>query len=83
MNKLNIEQLNITEEQKRNIKGWLKFTKLKPKFLHIDKLGYLYETGYNEIKKCLVTFRIFQSGLCDMNSGNVNINEFELIHVFK
>lgn len=83
MSDINIEKFKITEDQKRNIKGWLKFTKLKPKFLHIDKFGYLYKTGYSEIKNCLVTFRIAQSGLCDMNAGNININEYELIHEFK
>ena len=79
---MKIEKLNITEKQKNNIKGWLKFTKLKPKSLHLDKFGNIYKTGYSEVTNLQITFRIFENGLCDMEGRNINLNEYELIHEF-
>ncbi|WP_144509925.1 hypothetical protein [Bacillus sp. FJAT-22090] len=83
MNNLNINELNITEEQKKIVEGNLKFSKLIPVSLHKDENGYLYTTGINKAGK-QITSRNFKCGYWDsqFKQGNCNLNKLELLYSF-
>lgn len=84
MNEINFDKMNISEAQKEQLKLSLKLSKLEMKYIHKDKNGNIYRTGFNKKLNKIVTIRNFECGFWDRNfKGNIEtIKNLELLHQF-
>ena len=84
MNKIDYAKMDISEEQKEQLKLSLKMSKLEMKYIHKDKDGNIYRTGYNSIMGKVITIKNFESGYWDQNfKGDIeSVENLELLHEF-
>ncbi|MGG0667700.1 hypothetical protein ABE073_04140 [Lederbergia citrisecunda] len=84
MKEINFDKMNISEAQKEQLKLSLKLSKLEMKYIHKDKEGNIYRTGYNNNLKKIITIKNFECGYWDSNfKGNIEtVKNLELLHEF-